>query len=96
MYAIRSYYEGARLSQATLERANLRESCFVDAVLGDRPDGEVAAPELGGDRVLPAGPGPGGRRALDFHRIGRLELSPATISLPRLLRSTVANFSGFV
>jgi len=33
---------------------------------------------------------------LDFSKVeaGRLELSPSTISLPRLLRSTVANFSG--
>ena len=33
---------------------------------------------------------------LDFSKVeaGRLELSPTTISLPRLLQSTVANFSG--
>ncbi|MBP6627436.1 MAG: PAS domain S-box protein, partial [Arenimonas sp.] len=33
---------------------------------------------------------------LDFSKVeaGRLELSPSTISLPRLLQSTVANFSG--
>ncbi len=33
---------------------------------------------------------------LDFSKVeaGRLELSPSTVSLPRLLQSTVANFSG--
>lgn len=33
---------------------------------------------------------------LDFSKVeaGRLELSPSTVSLPQLLRSTVANFSG--